>query len=155
MALKFFPRESTSLFSFLREYNLSLSFCTHPSLTRALGIAYFTPSHYIFAQQASLFGDLYDVITPEVWSENVIFYHLYAVTMLDAYVKYHQSTGIWREHILYKNATGRFLDDPLATLHQLPDSSSAASWNRVGSSGSRALKRQTVNSGAALGVSIR
>ncbi|XP_028282796.1 serine/threonine-protein kinase SBK2 isoform X2 [Parambassis ranga] len=66
MALKFFPRESTSLFSFLREYNLSLSFCTHPSLTRALGIAYSTPSHYIFAQQASLFGDLFDVIVPEV-----------------------------------------------------------------------------------------
>lgn len=66
MALKFFPRESTSLFSFLREYNLSLAFCTHPSLTRALGIAYLTPSHYIFAQQASLFGDLYDVIIPEV-----------------------------------------------------------------------------------------
>ncbi|KAM7373614.1 hypothetical protein PAMP_008454 [Pampus punctatissimus] len=66
MALKFFPRESTSLFSFLREYNLSLSFCTHPSLTRALGIAYSTPSHYVFAQQASLFGDLYDVIIPEV-----------------------------------------------------------------------------------------
>ncbi|XP_013866720.1 serine/threonine-protein kinase SBK1 [Austrofundulus limnaeus] len=69
MALKFFPRESTSLFSFLREYNLSLSFCTHPSLTRALGIAYCTPSHYIFAQQASLFGDLYDIIIPEVGME--------------------------------------------------------------------------------------
>uniref|UniRef100_A0A3B5MYI1 Si:ch211-171h4.3 n=1 Tax=Xiphophorus couchianus TaxID=32473 RepID=A0A3B5MYI1_9TELE len=70
MALKLFPRESTSLFSFLREYNLSLSFCTHPSLTRALGIAYSTPSHYIFAQQASLFGDLFDVITPEVGMED-------------------------------------------------------------------------------------
>ncbi|XP_047240379.1 serine/threonine-protein kinase SBK1 [Girardinichthys multiradiatus] len=69
MALKFFPRDSTSLFSFLMEYNLSLSFCTHPSLTRALGIAYSTPSHYIFAQQASLFGDLFDVITPEVGME--------------------------------------------------------------------------------------
>ncbi|XP_068567590.1 serine/threonine-protein kinase SBK2 [Cebidichthys violaceus] len=69
MALKFFPRESTSLFSFLREYNLSLSFCTHPSLTRALGIAYSTPSHYVFAQQASLFGDLYNVILPEVGME--------------------------------------------------------------------------------------
>ncbi|XP_071777069.1 serine/threonine-protein kinase SBK2 [Centroberyx gerrardi] len=69
MALKFFPRESTSLFSFLREYNLSLSFCTHPSLTRALGIAYSTPAHYVFAQQASLFGDLYDVIVPEVGME--------------------------------------------------------------------------------------
>ncbi|KAM8766872.1 serine/threonine-protein kinase SBK2 [Acanthopagrus schlegelii] len=69
MALKFFPRESTSLFSFLREYNLSLSFCTHPSLTRALGIAYSTPSHYVFAQQAGLFGDLYDVIMPEVGME--------------------------------------------------------------------------------------
>uniref|UniRef100_A0A667XHQ8 Si:ch211-171h4.3 n=1 Tax=Myripristis murdjan TaxID=586833 RepID=A0A667XHQ8_9TELE len=69
MALKFFPRDSTSLFSFLREYNLSLSFCTHPSLTRALGIAYSTPSHYVFAQQASLFGDLYDVIVPEVGME--------------------------------------------------------------------------------------
>uniref|UniRef100_A0A3P8RZB0 Si:ch211-171h4.3 n=1 Tax=Amphiprion percula TaxID=161767 RepID=A0A3P8RZB0_AMPPE len=70
MALKFFPHESTSLFSFLREYNLSLSFCTHPSLTRALGIAYSTPSHYVFAQQASLFGDLYDVIIPEVGMED-------------------------------------------------------------------------------------
>ncbi|XP_072304340.1 serine/threonine-protein kinase SBK2 [Eucyclogobius newberryi] len=69
MALKFFPRESTSMVSFLREYNLSLSFCTHPSLTRALGIAYRTPSHYVFAQQASLFGDLYDVIIPEVGME--------------------------------------------------------------------------------------
>ncbi|MED6289499.1 hypothetical protein CHARACLAT_003412 [Characodon lateralis] len=69
MALKFFLRDSTSLFSFLMEYNLSLSFCTHPSLTRALGIAYSTPSHYIFAQQASLFGDLFDVITPEVGME--------------------------------------------------------------------------------------
>ncbi|XP_056154823.1 serine/threonine-protein kinase SBK1-like [Lampris incognitus] len=69
MALKFFPRDSTSLLSFLREYNLSLSFCTHPSLTRALGIAYSTPSHFVFAQQASLFGDLYGVITPEVGVE--------------------------------------------------------------------------------------
>lgn len=69
MALKFFPRESTSLLSFLREYNLSLSFCTHPSLTRALGIAYSTPSHYVFAQQAGLFGDLYDIIVPEVGVE--------------------------------------------------------------------------------------
>ncbi|KAM9839037.1 serine/threonine-protein kinase SBK2 [Aulostomus maculatus] len=69
MALKFFPRESTCLASFLREYNLSLSFCTHPSLTRALGIAYSTPSHYIFAQQAGLHGDLYDIIMPEVGME--------------------------------------------------------------------------------------
>ncbi|KAM4631452.1 serine/threonine-protein kinase SBK1 [Polymixia lowei] len=69
MALKFFPRDSTSLLSFLREYNLSLSFCTHPSLCRALGIAYSTPTHYVFAQQASLFGDLYDVIVPEVGME--------------------------------------------------------------------------------------
>lgn len=69
MALKFFPRESTSLLSFLREYNLSLTFCTHPSLTRALGIAYCTPLHYVFAQQPSLFGDLYDVIIPEVGME--------------------------------------------------------------------------------------
>lgn len=69
MALKFFPRESTSLFTFLREYNLAVSFCTHPSLTRALGIAYRTPSHYVFAQQAGLYGDLFDVILPEVGME--------------------------------------------------------------------------------------
>ncbi|XP_024251743.1 serine/threonine-protein kinase SBK1-like isoform X2 [Oncorhynchus tshawytscha] len=69
MALKFFPRDSTNLFSFLREYNLSLSFCTHPYLTKALGIAFSTPSHYVFAQQASLFGDLYNVIVPEVGVE--------------------------------------------------------------------------------------
>lgn len=66
MALKFFLRESTSLLSFLREYNLSLAFCTHPSLTSAMGIAFSTPTHYVFAQQPCLYGDLYDVIVPEV-----------------------------------------------------------------------------------------
>ncbi|XP_045901852.1 uncharacterized serine/threonine-protein kinase SBK3 [Micropterus dolomieu] len=66
MALKFFPRQSTSLLSFLREYNLSLSYCTHPSLTRALGIYFSTPSYYVFAQQAGLYGDLYSVIVSEV-----------------------------------------------------------------------------------------
>lgn len=66
MALKFFPRQSTSLLSFLREYNLSLSYCTHPSLTRALGIFFSTPSYYVFAQQAGLYGDLYSVIVSEV-----------------------------------------------------------------------------------------
>ncbi|XP_076010742.1 putative serine/threonine-protein kinase SBK3 [Genypterus blacodes] len=65
MALKFFPRQSTSLTSFLREYNLSLSYCTHPSLTRALGIFFSTPTYYVFAQQAGLYGDLYDVIVSE------------------------------------------------------------------------------------------
>ncbi|XP_061615284.1 serine/threonine-protein kinase SBK2 isoform X2 [Phyllopteryx taeniolatus] len=69
MALKFFPRVTTCLCSFLREYNVSLRFCTHPSLSRALGIAYLTPSHYVFAQQAGLFGDLYDFIVPEVGVE--------------------------------------------------------------------------------------
>lgn len=66
MALKFFPRQSTSLTSFLREYNLSLSFCTHPSLTRALGIFFSTPTYYVFAQQAGLYGDLYSVVVSEV-----------------------------------------------------------------------------------------
>lgn len=65
MALKFFPRRSTSLQAFLREYNLSVCFCTHPSLTRALGIFYSTPSHYVFAQEAGLYGDLYNVIVSE------------------------------------------------------------------------------------------
>ncbi|XP_062255995.1 uncharacterized serine/threonine-protein kinase SBK3 [Platichthys flesus] len=66
MALKFFPRQSTSLYSFLREYNLSLSYCTHPSLTRALGIFFSTPTYYVFAQQAGLYGDLYSVIVSEL-----------------------------------------------------------------------------------------
>ncbi|XP_071252734.1 uncharacterized serine/threonine-protein kinase SBK3 isoform X1 [Salvelinus alpinus] len=66
MALKFFPRQSTPLFSFLREYNLSLSYCAHPSLTRALGIFFSTPCYYVFAQQAGLYGDLYSVIVSEV-----------------------------------------------------------------------------------------
>ncbi|XP_016407270.1 serine/threonine-protein kinase SBK1-like [Sinocyclocheilus rhinocerous] len=69
MALKFFLRDDTSLLSFLREYNLSLAFCTHPSLTSALGIAFSTPTHYVFAQQPCLYGDLYDVIVPEVGLE--------------------------------------------------------------------------------------
>lgn len=71
MALKFFPRQSTSLTSFLREYNLSLSYCTHPSLTRALGIFFSTPTYYVFAQQAGLYGDLYSVIVSEVSSTSV------------------------------------------------------------------------------------
>ncbi|KAI4901275.1 hypothetical protein NFI96_022180, partial [Prochilodus magdalenae] len=71
MALKFFPRDSTSLLSFLREYNLSLAYCTHPSLTSALGIAFSTPTHYVFAQQPSLCGDLYDVIVPEVGLDEI------------------------------------------------------------------------------------
>ncbi|CAB1334445.1 unnamed protein product [Coregonus sp. 'balchen'] len=58
--------KSTSLFAFLREYNLSLSYCTHPSLTRALGIFFSTPCYYVFAQQAGLYGDLYSVIVSEV-----------------------------------------------------------------------------------------
>lgn len=66
MALKLFPRQSTALHSFLREYNLSLSYCTHPSLTRALGIFFSTPTHYVFAQQPGLYGDLYNVIVSEV-----------------------------------------------------------------------------------------
>ncbi|XP_038140127.1 uncharacterized serine/threonine-protein kinase SBK3 [Cyprinodon tularosa] len=66
MALKFFPRKSTLLTSFLREYNLSLAYCTHPSLTRALGIFFSTPSYYVFAQQACLYGDLYSVVVSEV-----------------------------------------------------------------------------------------
>uniref|UniRef100_A0A673IN11 Serine/threonine-protein kinase SBK1-like n=1 Tax=Sinocyclocheilus rhinocerous TaxID=307959 RepID=A0A673IN11_9TELE len=69
MALKFFLRDDKSLLSFLREYNLSLVFCTHPSLTSALGIAFSTPTHYVFAQQPCLYGDLYDVIVPEVGLE--------------------------------------------------------------------------------------
>ncbi|TRZ01549.1 hypothetical protein DNTS_030595 [Danionella cerebrum] len=69
MALKYFLRDCTSLLSFLREYNLSLAFCTHPSLTSALGIAFSTPTHYVFAQQPCLYGDLYDVIVPEVGLE--------------------------------------------------------------------------------------
>lgn len=70
MALKFFPRQSTTLTSFLREYNLSLSYCTHPSLTRALGIFFSTPTYYVFAQQAGLYGDLYSVIVSEVsWAD--------------------------------------------------------------------------------------
>uniref|UniRef100_A0A3Q2FC91 SH3 domain binding kinase family, member 3 n=1 Tax=Cyprinodon variegatus TaxID=28743 RepID=A0A3Q2FC91_CYPVA len=66
MALKFFPRKSTLLTSFLREYNLSLAYCTHPSLTRALGIFFSTPSYYVFAQQPCLYGDLYSVVVSEV-----------------------------------------------------------------------------------------
>ncbi|XP_008320821.1 putative serine/threonine-protein kinase SBK3 [Cynoglossus semilaevis] len=69
MALKLFPRQSTALHSFLREYNLSLSYCTHPSLTRALGIFFSTPTHYVFAQQPGLYGDLYNVIVSEVGAE--------------------------------------------------------------------------------------
>lgn len=81
MALKFFPRESTGLLCFLREYNISLAFCSHPSLTSALGIIFSTPTHYVFAQQPSLYGDLFDVIVPDVsgcltWPQQVVLHQL-------------------------------------------------------------------------------
>ncbi|MBN3296622.1 SBK2 kinase, partial [Amia calva] len=66
VALKLFPRHSTSLLSFLREYCLSLSLSAHPSLAGALGIVFSTPQLFIFAQTPALHGDLYDIIEPEV-----------------------------------------------------------------------------------------
>jgi len=89
MALKFFPRQSTSLTSFLREYNLSLSYCTHPSLTRALGIFFSTPSYYVFAQQAGLYGDLYSVIVSEVSLADV----------------WHESCFLWAAALLLRGDT--------------------------------------------------
>ncbi|XP_055760580.1 serine/threonine-protein kinase SBK2-like isoform X1 [Salvelinus fontinalis] len=101
MALKFFPRQSTPLFSFLREYNLSLSYCAHPSLTRALGIFFSTPCYYVFAQQAGLYGDLYSVIVSEVGVDEQCVQRV--MSQLSGAVSYLHSMGFVHRDIKAEN----------------------------------------------------
>ncbi|XP_058874420.1 serine/threonine-protein kinase SBK2 [Acipenser ruthenus] len=77
MALKLCPRRSSSKLSFLREYCVSLSLSAHPSIIGVFGIVFQTPLLFGFAQEVAAWGDLFQIILPQVgvpplWAQRVL-----------------------------------------------------------------------------------
>ncbi|XP_025068793.1 serine/threonine-protein kinase SBK1-like isoform X2 [Alligator sinensis] len=66
MALKFIGKRDTELRGFLSEYCISLSLSAHPCIVGALGIAFQTDHHYVFAQEIALSKDLLSILHPQV-----------------------------------------------------------------------------------------
>uniref|UniRef100_A0A8D0BJB1 Protein kinase domain-containing protein n=1 Tax=Salvator merianae TaxID=96440 RepID=A0A8D0BJB1_SALMN len=66
MALKFVHKKGTELEDFLNEYCIALTLGAHPCIATALGIAFQTPHHYVFAQELALARDLFSLMVPEV-----------------------------------------------------------------------------------------
>lgn len=78
MALKFIGKQDTELRGFLSEYCISLSLSAHPCIVGALGIAFQTDHHYVFAQEIALSKDLLSILHPQVQStpESFFTWHL-------------------------------------------------------------------------------
>ncbi|XP_074793699.1 serine/threonine-protein kinase SBK2-like isoform X1 [Natator depressus] len=66
MALKFIEKRDTELRDFLSEYCISLSLAAHPCIASALGIAFQTEHHYVFAQELAPARDLFSLLQPQV-----------------------------------------------------------------------------------------
>uniref|UniRef100_A0A8C8SM07 Protein kinase domain-containing protein n=1 Tax=Pelusios castaneus TaxID=367368 RepID=A0A8C8SM07_9SAUR len=66
MALKFIEKRDTELEGFLSEYCISLSLAAHPCIAGALGIAFQTKHHYVFAQDLAPARDLFSLLQPQV-----------------------------------------------------------------------------------------
>uniref|UniRef100_A0A670YMW8 Protein kinase domain-containing protein n=1 Tax=Pseudonaja textilis TaxID=8673 RepID=A0A670YMW8_PSETE len=66
MALKFVHKKDTELQDFLSEYCIALTLRAHPCIATALGIAFQTPQHYVFAQELALARDLFSLMVPKV-----------------------------------------------------------------------------------------
>ncbi|XP_044306032.1 serine/threonine-protein kinase SBK2-like [Varanus komodoensis] len=66
MALKFVHKKNTELQDFLSEYCIALTLGAHPCIATALGIAFQTPHHYVFAQELALARDLFSLMVPQV-----------------------------------------------------------------------------------------
>lgn len=66
MALKFVHKKDTELQDFLSEYCIALTLGAHPCIATALGIAFQTPQHYVFAQELALAHDLFSLMVPKV-----------------------------------------------------------------------------------------
>nr|XP_025045406.1 serine/threonine-protein kinase SBK2-like isoform X2 [Pelodiscus sinensis] len=68
LALKFIEKRDTELRGFLSEYCISLSLATHPCIAGALGIAFQTAHHYVFAQEIAPARDLFALLQPQLSS---------------------------------------------------------------------------------------
>nr|XP_028558066.1 serine/threonine-protein kinase SBK2-like isoform X1 [Podarcis muralis] len=66
MALKFVHKKATELLDFVNEYCIALTLGAHPCIATALGIAFQTPKHYVFAQELALASDLFSLMVPQV-----------------------------------------------------------------------------------------
>ncbi|XP_032091177.1 serine/threonine-protein kinase SBK1-like [Thamnophis elegans] len=66
MALKFVHKKGTELHDFLNEYCIALTLGAHPCIATALGIAFQTSQHYVFAQELALSHDLFTLMVPKV-----------------------------------------------------------------------------------------
>ncbi|XP_077168969.1 serine/threonine-protein kinase SBK1-like [Paroedura picta] len=66
MALKFVHKKDTELQDFLSEYCIALTLGAHPCIATALGIAFQTPQHYVFAQELALANDFFSLMVPQV-----------------------------------------------------------------------------------------
>ncbi|XP_066487134.1 serine/threonine-protein kinase SBK1-like [Tiliqua scincoides] len=66
MALKFVRKKHTELQEFLNEYCIALTLSAHPCIATALGIAFQTPQHYVFAQELALANDLFSLMVPQI-----------------------------------------------------------------------------------------
>ncbi|XP_050783806.1 serine/threonine-protein kinase SBK2-like isoform X2 [Gopherus flavomarginatus] len=66
MALKFIEKRDTELRDFLSEYCIALSLAAHPCIASALGIAFQTRHHYVFAQELAPARDLFSLLQPQV-----------------------------------------------------------------------------------------
>uniref|UniRef100_A0A674IQJ2 SH3 domain binding kinase family member 3 n=1 Tax=Terrapene triunguis TaxID=2587831 RepID=A0A674IQJ2_9SAUR len=65
MALKFIEKRDTELRDFLSEYCIALTLAAHPCIASALGIAFQTKHHYIFAQELAPARDLFSLLQPQ------------------------------------------------------------------------------------------
>ncbi|KAJ1125880.1 hypothetical protein NDU88_004295 [Pleurodeles waltl] len=65
-ALKFLKKSQTSLESFLVEHYTSFFLSSHPNIIGSYGVAFQTMDYYVFVQEWSPVGDLFDMIEDRV-----------------------------------------------------------------------------------------
>ena len=65
VALKLFPKTSTRLRDFVREFNIAYYLSPHAAVLNTFDVAFETPTNYVFAQELAPLGDLFDLIEPQ------------------------------------------------------------------------------------------
>lgn len=66
VALKILPKSSTKLRDFKREFSVSYFLSPHMNIVDTYNVAFETRTSYVFAQEYSHIGDLFDAITPQI-----------------------------------------------------------------------------------------
>ncbi|XP_075699179.1 serine/threonine-protein kinase SBK1-like [Rhinoderma darwinii] len=66
MALKVLDRNKTTEFTFLMELSMSFFVSSHPNIIETYGTAFKTCDYFAFTQEASMGGDLFSLIEPNV-----------------------------------------------------------------------------------------